>query len=58
MVVPTSVYLTSADFAAGELSESARQDLKQLADAVISLTRIAPGPGKFLGPKPLAARRS
>jgi len=58
MVVPTSVYLTSADFVAGELSEGARQDLKQLADAVISLARIAPGPGKFLGPKPLAARRS
>ena len=58
MVVPTSVYLTSADFVAGELSEGARQDLKQLADAVISLTRIAPGPGNFLGPKPLAARRS
>ncbi|MBV8361875.1 MAG: NAD(P)H-dependent oxidoreductase, partial [Deltaproteobacteria bacterium] len=43
IVVPTSVYLTSADFAAGELSESARQDLKQLADAVISLAHIAPG---------------
>jgi FMN reductase len=58
MVVPTSVYLASADFEAGELSEGTRQDLKELADAVIRLTHVAPGPGRFLGPKPLASRRS
>jgi FMN reductase len=58
IVVPTSAYLISADFEAGELNESARQDLKELANAVINLTRIAPGSGKFLGPKPLAARRT
>jgi FMN reductase len=58
IVVPTSVYLTSADFVEGELTEGARQDLRELVDAVISLTQVAPSPGKFLGPKPLAARRS
>jgi NAD(P)H-dependent FMN reductase len=57
MVVPASVYLTSADFVAGELSEGAREDLKELADAVVRLTGVAPAQGKFLGPKPLAARR-
>ena len=57
MVVPTSVYLVSADFVGGELTEGARQDLNELADAIIRLTQIAPPPGKFLGPKPLAARR-
>jgi FMN reductase len=58
IIVPTSVYLASADFVAGELSEGAQQDLKELAEAVISLTRVAPAPGKFLGPKPLASRRT
>ena len=37
MVVPTSAYLVSADFVDGELTESAKQDLKDLADAVIKL---------------------
>ncbi len=58
MVVPTSVYLTSADFSAGELGESARQDLRDLSDAVLTLTKVSPGPRRFLGPRPLAARRS
>ena len=58
IVVPTSVYLVSADFVAGELAESARQDLKDLAAAVIKLAALAPEPGKYLGPKPLASRRS
>jgi FMN reductase len=58
MMVPTSVYLASSDFVDGELSESAREDLKELAEAVIRLTQIVPAPGKFLGPKPLASRRS
>jgi FMN reductase len=57
MVVPTSVYLVSADFVAGELTDGARQDLNELAAALIALTQIAPPPGKFLGPKPLAGRR-
>lgn len=57
IVVPTSVYLVSADFIEGELSESAKRDLKDLADAVIKLREIAPAGGKFLGPRPLAGRR-
>lgn len=57
LVVPTSAYLVSGDFVDGELSENARQDLKDLADAVITLPRVAPKPGSFLGPRPLAARR-
>ena len=58
MIVPTSVYLDSSDFVAGELSEAVRQDLRELADAVITLGRITPPAGRFLGPRPLAARRS
>jgi FMN reductase len=58
IVVPTSVYLVSADFVAGELAESAKQDLKDLAAAVIKLAALTPELGKYLGPKPLASRRS
>ena len=58
LVVPTSVYLVSTDFVAGELGESAKQDLKDLAGAVIKLAALTPEPGKYLGPKPLASRRS
>jgi FMN reductase len=58
LVVPVSVYLESADFVAGQLTESARQDLKDLAEAVIKLKEVAPPAGSFLGPKPLAGRRS
>ena len=58
IVVPTSVYLVSADFVAGELVESARQDLKDLAAGVIKLAALTREPGKYLGPKPLAGRRS
>jgi NAD(P)H-dependent FMN reductase len=57
LVVPSSVYLASADFSDGQLSDSAKQDLKDLADAVIKLKDVAPAPGSFLGPRPLAARR-
>ncbi len=57
IVVPTSAYLVSADFVEGELSENAKRDLKDLADAVIKLQEIAPSAGKFLGPRPLASRR-
>jgi FMN reductase len=58
IVVPTSVYLVSADFVAGELVESAQQDLKDLAAAVVKLAAVTPEQGKYLGPKPLAARRN
>jgi FMN reductase len=58
LVVPTSVYLASNDFVDGQLGESAKNDLKSLADAVIKLTEVAPPAGSFLGPKPLASRRS
>jgi len=58
IVVPTSVYLVSADFVEGELAESARQDLTDLAEALIKLAGVAPGPGKYLGPRPLAGRRN
>jgi len=57
LVVPTSVYLASSDFVDGQLTEGAKQDLSALADAVIKLKDLAPAPGGFLGPKPLAARR-
>lgn len=58
IVVPTSVYLVSEDFTASQLAESARQDLNDLAAAVIKLSVLTPEPGKYLGPKPLAGRRS
>ena len=57
IVAPTGVYLSSADFVDGQLTDSAKQDLKDLADAVIKLKDVAPPPGSFLGPKPLAGRR-
>jgi FMN reductase len=58
LVLPTSVYLASNDFVDGKLGESAKHDLAALIDAVIKLTEVAPPSGAFLGPKPLAARRS
>lgn len=58
LVVPTSVYLASADFVDGQPVESAKQDLRDLADAIIKLKEVAPGAGSFLGPKPLAGRRN
>ena len=57
LIVPSSVYLASSDFLEGQLSENAKQDLNDLADAVIKLKEVAPPAGSFLGPKPLAARR-
>jgi FMN reductase len=57
LLVPTSVYLASADFVDGQLIESARQDLEDLADAIFKLKEVAT-PGSFLGPRPLAGRRS
>jgi FMN reductase len=58
LVVPTSAYLASSDFVDGQLGDSAKQDLKDLADAVIRLKDVAPPPGSFLGPKPLARRHT
>jgi FMN reductase len=57
LVLPTSVYLASTDFVDGQLVESAKHDLKDLADAVIKLKDVAPQRGSFLGPTPLAGRR-
>ncbi|HLX37022.1 MAG TPA: NADPH-dependent FMN reductase [Candidatus Binataceae bacterium] len=53
MVAPTSVYLSSADFVDGKISEGARGEMLSLVETVIKLGAIS-GP---LGPKPLAARR-
>jgi len=58
LLVPTSVYLASTDFVDGQLTDNAKQDLKNLADAVIKLKEVAPAAGTYLGPKPLAGRRS
>ena len=58
LVAPTSVYLAAGDFVDGQPGESAKQDLKDLADAIIKLKDVAPGAGRFLGPKPLAGRRN
>lgn len=58
LLVPTSVYLASADFVEGQLTENAKQDLTDLADAVIKLKEVAPRAGSFLGPRPLASRRN
>ena len=57
-MVPTSVYLASTDFVEGQLVEGTKQDLKDLADAIIKLKEVAPVAGSFLGPKPLAGRRN
>jgi FMN reductase len=55
LALPVSVYLTSGDFAEGELGAGARTELEQLAAALLSLARAA-DPG--LGPPPLAARHA
>lgn len=56
LVAPTSVYLSAADFADGQLSEGAKQDLTSLVQALIKLNEITAS-GQFRGPKPLALRR-
>ena len=56
LVAPTSVYLTSADFTAEGMSESARADLRELVRTVLRLRALA-SQGTPLGPEPLAARR-
>lgn len=58
IVVPTSVYLSSSDFIDGNLSEEAQRDLSSLVHALHRLKQITPSPGEYLGPRPLASRRS
>jgi len=57
LVAPTSVYLASADFEAGELGETGRNDVRALMKTVLSLERAASGDLGRLGPTPLAGRR-
>ncbi|MCX6023692.1 MAG: NAD(P)H-dependent oxidoreductase [Chloroflexi bacterium] len=57
VVAPTSVYLSSADFAAGQPSDGARSDLLALVGAVLTLERSLAGAGAQLGPPPLAMGR-
>ncbi len=57
LVAPTSVYLASSDFQDGVLTNTAKQELAALVHALSQLHSIAPAAGRFLGPRPLAARR-
>jgi FMN reductase len=57
IVAPTSVYLSSSDFAAGNLSDDAKRDLTSLVNALLKLKEITPAAGEYLGPRPLAARQ-
>ena len=57
IVAPTSVYLSSSDFVAGNLSDDAKRDLTSLVKALLKLKEIAPATGEYLGPRPLAARQ-
>jgi FMN reductase len=58
IVAPTSVYLSSSDFVAGNLSDDAKRDLTSLINALLKLSEIAPAAGEYLGPRPLAARQA
>jgi FMN reductase len=53
LVAPVSVYLCADDFVAGEPSESAREQLRELVCSVLKLRVLS---GERLGPPPLAAR--
>ena len=55
LVAPTSVYLTSADFSAGKLSEDAALQLDQLIGTLAGLASATDG--LDLGPPPFATRR-
>ena len=57
LVPPTGVYLSSDDFAEGELVARVHADLTALAEALIGLRTIAPRTGEPFGPIPLSARR-
>lgn len=52
LVAPNSVYLASADFSEGKLTERALAELHELVGAVLKLRAVG-----ALGPAPLAARR-
>ena len=54
LVAPTSVYLTSADFADGKPSEAALESLDQLVATLSALAAATKDAG--LGPPPLATR--
>ena len=58
IVAPTSVYLSSSDFVEGNLSDEAKRDLSSLVQALFKLKEISPAIGEYLGPRPLASRRS
>jgi FMN reductase len=58
LTIPTSAYITSNDFVDGAISDSAKQDLRSLAAAIVNLSDVVPARGDFIGPKPLAARRN
>ena len=53
---PTSVYLTSSDFADGIPSESARADLVGLVQTLLKMKEAFPTGSKSLSPLPLPAR--
>jgi FMN reductase len=52
---PTSMYLSSADFIDGKISDRALKEMLSLAEAVIKMTTVAGTREHPLGPKPLAA---
>jgi FMN reductase len=56
-VAPTSVYLSSADFVDGKISDSALNQMLSLSGAVIKMTTVAGTREHPLGPRPLAASR-
>jgi FMN reductase len=56
LVAPNSVYLSSADFASGEPSASARSDMRELMATVLRLHEAVSASGESLGPPPLAGR--
>lgn len=56
IVAPVSVYLRSADFAAGELSAEPKAALTQLGSVLRHLSTVAPMIATD-GPPPLAGRR-
>ncbi|MGO9604136.1 MAG: NADPH-dependent FMN reductase [Candidatus Binataceae bacterium] len=56
-VIPSSVYLSSADFTDGKLSENAQNDLLALANAAVRAAGLS-NRAELIGPKPLAARRT
>jgi NAD(P)H-dependent FMN reductase len=56
--VMQSVYLVSADFVDGRLTDAAERDLEELGDAVIKLKDVASMPSGFPGPKPFAGDRN